>query len=108
MVAHVLQLPQVVGGHQHRGAALRNVLHQQRPHLAAHHRVQSVHRFVQHQQVRPAAQGKPEGRLLLHALGQPADGPLFVHGGEHVLERPVPGGVEPGEEAPVKAHHILG
>ena len=39
MVAHVLQLPQVVGGHQHRGPPLGHVTHQQGPDLTAHHRV---------------------------------------------------------------------
>ena len=108
MVAHVLQLPQVVGGYQHCGAVVGHVSHQQGPHLPPHHRVQAVHRLVQQQVVRPAAQGQPEGGLLLHALGEPPDGLLFRNGGKHVLQRLVALDVEPGIEAPVKAHHVPG
>ena len=108
MVAHVLQLPQVVGGHQHGGPPLGHVPHEQGPHLPPHHRVQAVHRFVQHHDVRHAAQRQPEGGLLLHALGQPPDGLLLVHGGEGVLQSLVPLVVKLGIESPVKLHHVPG
>ena len=49
MVAHVLQLPQVVGGDQYRGAVFGHIGHEEAPHLTPHHRVQPVHRLVQHQ-----------------------------------------------------------
>ena len=108
MVAHVLQLPQVVGGHQHRGPPLGHVPHEQRPDLAAHHRVEAVHRLVQQQIVRPAAQRQPKRGLLLHPLGQAADGPLFVHGGECLPQLLIAVRVEGGVEPPVELHHVPG
>ena len=108
MVAHVLQLPQVVGADQHGGAPLGHVAHEQRPHLAAHHRVQAVHRLVQHQHLGLAAQGQPEGGLLLHPLGQAADGLLVVHVGKGLPQGLVPLAVEGGVHPPVKAGHIPG
>ncbi len=108
VVAHVLQLPQVVGGHQHRGPPLGHIPHEQRPHLAAHHRIQAVHRLVQQQVIRPAAQRQPEGGLLLHPLGQPADGPLFVHGGECLPQLLIAPHVEGGIDPFVELHHVPG
>ena len=108
MVAHILQLPQVVGGDQHRGPPLGHVPHEKGPHLPPHHRVQAVHRLIQHQDVRHTAQGQPEGGLLLHPLGQAADGLLLVHGGEGVLQRLIPLVVELGIQSPVELHHVPG
>ena len=106
MVAHVLQLPQVVGGHQYRAAVFRHVGQQQVPDLAAHHRVQAVHRLVQHDVVRAAAEGQPEGRLLLHALGHFADGlaQAQVKGAAQLLKARL---TEAGVDAAVKQHHVL-
>ena len=57
MVAHILQLPQVVGGDQHGGPPLGHISHEEGPHLPPHHRIQAVHRLIQHQDVRHTAQG---------------------------------------------------
>ena len=105
VVAHVLQLPEVVGGDQHRGAVFADVVHHEAPHLAAHHRVQSVHRFVQDQVSGAAGHGQPEGGLLLHPLAHAADQGLFREG-EHRPEFLIAGHVEGGVKAPVEAHHV--
>ena len=107
-VAHVLQLPQVVGGDQHGGALLGHVGHDEAPHLPAHHRVQAVHRLVQHQHLRPAAQGEPEGGLLLHTLGKAAHGPLLIHLGKEVPQGLVAVLVEPWIKALQKPGHVPG
>ena len=78
VVADVLQLAQVVAGHQHGQAALGGVRHEKAPDLPAHHRVEAVHRLVEHHDVRHLAHGQPEGRLLLHALAHAADGLALV------------------------------
>ena len=108
VVTHVLQLPQVVGGDEHRGPPLGHVPHKQGPHLPPHHRIQAVHRLVQHQHLGLAAQGQPEGRLLLHPLGQPADGLLLVYLGEGLLQRLVALVVKARVHPPVKFHHVPG
>ena len=105
MVAHVLQLPEVVTGHQHRSAALRHIAHHQAPHLTAHHRVQTVHRLIQDQIIRHGGQSQPEGRLLLHTLGKPPDRPLFVQL-KHFPQLFIPLRGEVWIEALVKPHHI--
>ena len=106
MVADVLQLPEIVGGDQHRGAVLGHIGQQQTPDLAAHDRVQAVHRLVQHQQVRPGADAQMEGRLLLHALGEAPDGALF--GQVEDLVEPIKElVVEFGVDPPVVFAHIL-
>ena len=105
MVAHILQLPEVVAGHQHRSAPFRHVAHHQAPHLPAHHRVKAVHRLIQNQVVRHGGQRQPEGRLLLHPLGKPPDGALFVQI-ENLFQLFVPLHGEVGVEAPVKPHHV--
>ena len=105
VVTDILQLPQVVGAHQDRGAPLGHVRQHQGPHLAPHHRVQAVHRLVQDQVVRHAAQGQPEGGLLLHALAEAADGPLFVQL-KDLLQLFIPLHGKIGIKSPVKAHHI--
>ena len=46
VVAHVLQLPEVVAGYQHRSAPLRHIAHHQAPYLPAHHRIKTIHRFI--------------------------------------------------------------
>ena len=94
-----------MGGHQHRAAVFRHVGQQQVPDLAAHHRVQAVHRLVQHDVVRAAAEGQPEGRLLLHALGHFADGlaQAQVKGPAQLLKARL---TEAGVDAAVKQHHI--
>ena len=98
MVAHVLQLPQVVAGHQHRGAPLGHVAQKQRPYLPPHHRVKAVHRLVQNEVLRHAAHRQPEGRLLLHTLGHAAQHQLLVQR-EHLLQLlvalPAEGGIQP-------------
>ena len=78
VIAHVLQLPQVVGGHQHRRLVLRHVREDQTPDLTAHHRIEAVHRLVQDQDFRPGRQRQPEGRLLLHPPAEPPNGPVLV------------------------------
>ena len=105
MVAHVLQLPEVVAGYQHRSAPLRHVAHHQAPHLTAHHRVQTVHRLIQDQIIRHGGQSQPEGRLLLHTLGKPPDRPLFVQF-KHFPQLFIPLRGEVWIEALVKPHHI--
>ena len=72
VVAHVLQLAQVVGADQNRRAALLHVLQHQAPDLTAHHGIETVHRLVEYQHLRAAGNRQQEGRLLLHALGEAA------------------------------------
>ena len=78
VVAHVLQLPEVVGGDKDRGAPLGHVPQHQRPDLPPHDGIQAVHRLVENQVVRHGAEGQPEGGLLLHALAEAAEGALLV------------------------------
>ena len=105
VVAHILQLPQVVGADQHGGAVLADVAHHQAPHLPAHDGIQAVHRLVKDQVLGPAAHGQPEGGLLLHPLAHAADGGFFRQG-EDILELLIAGGVKGGVEALVEVHHI--
>ena len=105
VVADVLQLPQVVGRNQHRGASLGHIRQHQRPHLPAHHRVQTVHRLIQDQVVRHAAQGQPEGRLLLHTLAEAADRPFFIQL-KDLLQLFIPLHGKSGIKSAVKAQHI--
>lgn len=101
MVAHVLQLPQVVAGHQHRRAALRHVAQKQRPHLPPHHRVKAIHRLVQNEVLRHTAHHQPKGRLLLHTLAHPPQHHFLIQR-EDLLQLlvPLPAeiGVDTGEE----------
>ena len=92
-VAHILQLPQVVGGDHNGGPMLLHLAEDQAPELAAHHRVQPVHRLVQQQDLRPKAQRQPEKGLLLHPLGKPADRLIRVDGEDLA---------QPAEQLPVK------
>ena len=105
MVADVLQLPEVVGGDQHRGAVLGHVLQDEAHDLPPHHRVQTVHGLVENQQLRAAADGQPEGRLLLHALGEPPDG-LALAQLEAVGQQVKEGLVEPGIDRGVEPAQI--
>ena len=77
MVTHILQLPEVVAGEKHRGAPGGHIIQQHLPDLAAHDRVQAVHRLIQHQVLGHTAHGDPKGRLALHTLAHAADGLLF-------------------------------
>ena len=47
VVADIFQLTQVVGGDQDRHPGLRHIGKQDAPDLAAHHRVEAVHRLVE-------------------------------------------------------------
>ena len=105
MVAHILQLPEVVAGHQHRGAPVGHVPQQQGPHLPPHHRVQTVHRLIQHQHLRHAAHGQPEGRLLLHALAHPPQRLLFRQG-EHLPQLVIPVPAEEGVGPGIQPGHL--
>ena len=99
MVAHVLQLPEVVAGHQHRGAPVGHIPQQQGPHLPPHHRVQTVHRL--------AAHGQPESRLLLLALAHPPQGLLFRQG-EHLPQLVIPVPAEEGVGPGIQPGHLPG
>ena len=108
MVAHVFQFPQIVGGDQHRGPPLGHVPHEQGPDLTPHHRVQAVYRLVQDQQVGVAAQSQPKGGLLLHPLGQAADGLFLVYCREGLLQHLIALVIKGGIQPPVKLHHVPG
>ena len=105
MVAHILQLAQVVAGDKDRRAALGHILQDQAPDLTAHHGVKSVHGFVQNEIVRHTAHGEPERRLLLHTLGETANELLFVQrkDGAQLF---VALHIELGIEAAVEFHHV--
>ena len=105
MVAHILQLAQVVAGDKDRRAALGHILQDQAPDLTAHHGVKSVHGFVQNEIVRHTAHGEPERRLLLHSLGKTADELLFVQR-KDAAQLLVALHVELRIEAAVKFHHV--
>ena len=105
MVADILQLAEVVAGHQNGGATLGHVAQQQRPHLTAHDGVKAVHRFVQDQVFRHAAHGDPEGRLLLHTLAHTADH-LAVVQREHLVHFVVALLAEGGVHALVESGHL--
>ena len=68
IVADGLQVPQVVGGHQHGHLAVGYVVDDLFPYEFAHDWIQPVDRFVQQQVLRAARQSQCDGRLLLHAL----------------------------------------
>ena len=51
MIADVFQLSQIVRGDQHRGLVLGHFGKNQAHDLAAHHRIQSIHRLIQYQQI---------------------------------------------------------
>ena len=89
MVTDILQLAQVVGRDEDRCAVARHVLHDKAPDLTAHDGVQTVDRLVEDQIVRPDAQCQPEGRVLLHALGEPPQRRLFLQP-EHIPQRMEP------------------
>ena len=74
---------------------LGHVLEDEAHDLPAHHRVQAVHGLVKNQQLRAAADGQPEGCLLLHALGKPPDG-LALAQLEAVAQPVEKGLVKPG------------
>ena len=78
VVAHVLQLAEVVRRYEHRHALLRHILHDKRPHLPPHHGVEAVHRLIEHEYLRPRRKRDPERRLLLHAARKAADGARIV------------------------------
>ena len=68
VVAHVLQLAQVVRGDEHGRAVFADVVHQLAPDLTPHHGVKPVHRLVEDEYFRPCGQRQPECGLLLHTL----------------------------------------
>ena len=78
------------------------------PDLTPHHRVQAVYRLVQDQQVGVAAQSQPEGGLLLHPLGQAADGLFLVYCREGLLQHLIALVIKGGIQPPVKLHHVPG
>ena len=106
MVTDVLQLPEVMAGHQHRGAVFGHVGEDQTHDLPPHDGVQTVHRLVQHQKLRAAGHREPEGRLLFHALGKFPDGglPGQVEGFAQFFEASI---VESGIQPLVVPAHIL-
>lgn len=67
VVADVLQLAEVVAGHQNGGATLGHVCQQQRPHLTAHDGVKAVH-GSSGSGIPHAAHGDPEGRRFCMPL----------------------------------------
>ena len=105
MVAHVLQLAEVVRRYEHRHALLRHILHDKRPHLPPHHGVEAVHRLIEHEYLRPRRKCDPEGRLLLHAARKAADGARIVKR-EDLAQLFVAFGVEAGIERARKFHKI--
>ena len=106
MVADILQLTQVVGGDEHRGFPLGDLGEDEAPHLAAHDRVEAVHRLVQNEHIRAGADAQLKGCLLLHALGKAADLPVFgqLEGFVQAVEQGI---IEVGVDAPVEFAHIL-
>ena len=105
MVAYVLQLPQVVGGDQHRRPLLRHVLQQNAPDLTAHHRVQAVHRLVQDHQFRLQAHGQPEGRLFLLPLAELAHQFFGIQFKSRAQGLKALCG-EIGVHVPIESHHV--
>ena len=105
MVAHVLQLPKVVAGEEHRGATGSHVVQQHLPDLPAHDGIQPVHRLIQHQILRQAAYGDPEGRLPLHSLAHAPDG-LFLRQLKQLPQALEPLPVEAGIKAGVESGHF--
>ena len=85
MIANVLELTQIVRGHEHRRAVFGDVGHDDAPYLAAHNGVEPVDRLVENEYLRPKRDRYPEGGLLLHALGKPAHLALLVEL-EHITE----------------------
>ncbi len=100
-----LQLPQVVGGDEHRRAVFGDVLHDERPDLAAHDGVKPVQRLIQDEQLRPYGDCQPEGRLLEHAARKTAHGLLEVQVKDlaQLLEAPR---VEVRVDPAVELHHV--
>ena len=105
MVADVLQLPEVVGGHQHRGAVPGHIVQHQAPDLPPHDGVQPIHRLVQDQILGVGSQGQVKGRLLLHSLAEPADG-ISPGQLEYVLKFVEALFVKPGVDPGIKALHV--
>ena len=105
VVAHVLELAQVVRRDEHGRAVFGDVGQHEIPDLTAHDGVEPVDRLVEHEHVRPQAHRQPERGLLLHALGQAADLPLRVEL-KHLAELLIALGVELRVDAAVVAHHV--
>ena len=74
LIAEILQLPQIVAGDDHRGAALRDLLRQQLFYHQANDGVQSVKGFVQQQVIGVAAQRRQQRRLPAHSLAEGGKG----------------------------------
>ena len=85
MVTHILKFTQIVGRYKHGHLFLCDLRQYDAPDLTPHHRVESVHRFVQNQNIRLAADGKPECHLFLHSLRQPSDIALHINIREKLL-----------------------
>ena len=68
MVAHILQLPQIVTGDHHRRTVLRHKVHQQLLHQFPHHRVQAVKNLVKQDTARLGGQPQQNRSLALHTL----------------------------------------
>ena len=94
-----------MGGDEHRRAVFGDVLHDERPDLAAHDWVQPVHGLVQDHELRPHGDGQPEGGLLEHAARKTAHGLLQVEAEDlaQLFKAPL---IEAGINAPVKTHHV--
>ena len=94
MVAHILQLTQIVAGNHHRRAVLRHKIYQKLLHQFPHHRVQAVKNFVKQDTARLGGQPQQDRRLALHALthlAQPSvkgNGKQLFHPGKVVLAPP--------------------
>ena len=78
VVADIFQLTQIVRGNKHRCLMLGNIRHDDTPDLSAHDRIESVYRLIQDQDLRSAADRKPERHLLLHTFGESSDAPLGI------------------------------
>jgi len=94
MVAHILQLSQIVTGDHHRRAVLCHKVHQQFLHQFPHHRVQAVKNLVKQDTARLGGQPQQNRSLALHTLthlAQPSvkgNGKQLFHPGKVVLAPP--------------------
>ena len=106
MVAHILQLPQVVGRDKNRELPLCHLTQQHTPCFAPHERIQPVHGFIQQQHIRHDGQSEPESCLLLHALAELSQG-LFRIQIEDFAQLSKPVHPEGRIDVTENLHHIM-